>query len=159
MNKLALNAIKTSVKLNKTYVHTINNFGFDNIPKHIISELYKDGRYFSHVSEQWIEENYPLRTIYGCQKFDFQDIKYPETFYEAKTFTKYGCNFRSSFMKGTGRVFNDNLFQIHTKNAVFCIISNVNFPEIRVKFISGVDLLKLYPSGIISYNHYYNFFY
>jgi hypothetical protein len=32
MNKLVLNTIKTSVKLNKTYVHTIKNFGFDNIP-------------------------------------------------------------------------------------------------------------------------------
>jgi hypothetical protein len=52
-------------------------------------------------------------------------------------------------MKGQGRKFDLDVFTEKTKKLIFIIVSNVNFPEIKVKFMRGTDLLTLYPKGKI----------
>jgi len=149
---------QVSVELNITHDHTIENCGFGNVPTEIVNKTYKDGRAFSHLIEPWLESNYPLQYIPGCKSYDFIDKNHPEILYDAKTFTKGGCSFCPSNMLGQGRVFDKEKFEEKTKKLIFCIVSNINFPDIKVKFIRGIDLIKLYPTGKIPLKDFIKFF-
>jgi len=147
-----------SVILNKTFTHTIMDYTFDNLSNEICCNILKDGRVFSHYIEKWIEHNYPLKHIDGCKEYDFIDQNYPEILYDEKTFTKGGCRYMPSSMIGTGRSFNKEVFEEKSKKLIFCIVSNINFPEIKIKFIKGINLLELYPKGIIPLKDHIKFF-
>ena len=155
---LSASEMKCSVKLDTTYAHNIQNIGFGNVQQKEVIEIFKDGRVFSHLIEKWIETNYPLNHVPGCKSYDFTDRAFPDTKYDEKTFTRRGCDFRPSNMKGQGRKFEKKLFEEKTKKLVFCIVSNVNFPAIEIKFIRGVDLLSIYPNGKIPLKEHDKFF-
>ena len=138
-----------SVPLNITMTHTITNCGFGDLSQEVINTILKDGRPFSYFIELWLEKQYPLTHVKGCKSFDFTDGNFPDTLYDAKTFTKNECSFTPSNMKGQGRKFDLDVFTEKTKKLIFIIVSNVNFPEIKVKFMRGTDLLTLYPKGKI----------
>lgn len=138
-----------SVELNKTFTHTLVNFGFDNLQNDECIEIFKDGRVFAHFIEKWISKTYPLTHVTGCKDHDFTDNNYPETLYDEKTFTKRGCYYCPSNMLGQGRVFDKDIFEKKSKKMIFCIVSNTNFPEIKVRFMEGSVLLIKYPKGKI----------
>ena len=52
-------------------------------------------------------------------------------------------------MLGQGRTFDQAVFEEKTKKLIFCIVSNINFPNIKVRFVEGETLLKNYPKGVI----------
>jgi hypothetical protein len=141
--------ILCSVELNKTFTHVLENFGFDNLPTKECIEIFKDGRVFSHFIEHWLAKTYPLTHVQGCKKYDFIDNNYPEILYDEKTFTKGGCHYCPSNMLGQGRSFNKDIFEKKSKQMIFCIVSNTNFPEIKVRFVHGSVLLIKYPKGKI----------
>ena len=118
-----------SVELNKTFDHVIDNYTFGNLPEEICKNIFKDGRPFSHFIEKWIEQNYPLKHIEGCKKYDFTDKMYPNILYDEKTFTKRGCKFCPSNMIGQGRKFDKTQFEEKSKKLIFCIVSNIDFPQ------------------------------
>ena len=149
---------KLSVELNKTFTHIIENVSFGELPMQVVNEILKDGRPFSHFIEHWLASNYPLKWVGGCQPHDFVDINNEEIKYDEKTFTKGGCRFCPSNMLGQGRVFNQKIFEEKTNKLIFCIVSNVDFPKIKIKFIKGTDLIKIYPKGIINLKHHDKFF-
>ena len=148
----------TSIELNKTFTHIIENFSFGNLSKEYITEIFKDGRPFSYFIEKWLEQNYPLKHITGCKSYDFVDINNDQILYDEKTFTKKGCNFCPSNMLGQGRTFNEEVFIEKSNKLIFCIVSNINFPEIKIKFMKGSDLIKLYPKGKIHLKEHVKFF-
>lgn len=145
--KLNYNFKMNKIKYNITYTHILKNFSFGNIPKSIIVDTYKDGRAFAHFIEPWLSKNYPLIHIKGCKKYDHIDINNIK--YDQKTFTTRGCKFMPSNMIGEGRLFNKKVFQTKAKKLIYIIVSNINFPEIKIKFVKGINLIKKYPSGII----------
>jgi hypothetical protein len=147
-----------SVPLNTTFTHKLRNIGFDCLSEHLLNHLFKDGRPFSHFIEKWLEKNYNIDHVEGCKKYDFVDRKYPDTKYDEKTFTKRGCCYMPSNMLGQGRCFNQDEFQEKTNGLVFCIVSNINFPEIKIRFVRGSDLIKKYPKGKIPFKDYEKFF-
>jgi hypothetical protein len=148
----------TSIELNKTFTHTIEDFSFGNLSKEYITEIFKDGRPFSYFIEKWLEQNYPLKHITGCKSYDFVDMNNNDILYDEKTFTRQGCNFCPSNMLGQGRKFNEEVFIEKSNKLIFCIVSNINFPEIKIKFMKGSDLIKLYPKGKISLKEHIKFF-
>jgi hypothetical protein len=121
-------------------------------------DTYKDGRAFSHFIEPWLQFNYPIQHIKGCKKYDHISIYTNELKFEQKTFTKGGCKFMPSNMIGEGRKFNKTIFEQKCKELIYIIVSNINFPEIKVKFIKGIDLLSIYPTGIIPLKDFHKFF-
>ena len=141
---------------NTTYTHIIDNFRFGNIPIEILIEIYKDGRAFSHMIEPWLAENYPLTHIKKCKDHDHTDINNIK--YEQKTFTIRGCDFTQSNMKGKGRKFNKEIFQEKAKLLIYIIVSNVYFPQIKIKFLKGIDLIEQYPNGKIPLKDFNKFF-
>lgn len=147
-----------SVLLNKTYTHILKNLSFDKLSEIVILEILKDGRPFSHFIEHWLEETYPLKHIKGCKEYDFIDINNSEIKYDEKTFTKGGCKFCPSSMLGTGRKFNKEIFQEKANNMIYIIVSNINLPEIKIKFVSGSELIKTYPNGTIPLSDHVKFF-
>ena len=154
-----MTATKSSIILNETQTFIIENYSFGNLPKEELNEIYKDGREFAHIIEQWIpiQPQYSsLTRVKGCKEYDFIDdenIKYDE-----KTFTCNGCRFSPSNMQGAGRTFDKEVFEKKAKNLIYCIVSNINFPEIKIKFVKGSELIKTYPKGKIPLNHHDKFF-
>jgi hypothetical protein len=148
----------TSIELNETMVHVIEDFSFGNLPKSAIIEIYKDGRAFSHFIEPWLAENYPLNHVKGCKKYDHTDLNDANVKYDQKTFTARGCKFMPSNMIGEGRSFNKEVFEEKAKELIYIIVSNVNFPEIKIKFVKGIDLIVDYPTGAIPSKDFVKFF-
>ena len=149
---------KSSIKLNTTIIYSLKKYNFDDLTDEDCIEIYKDGRVFSHFIEKWLSKMFPLKHITGCKSYDFVDKNYSQTLYDQKTFTKNGCYFCPSNMLGQGRVFDQKVFEEKTKKLIFCIVSNINFPEIKIKFVRGTDLLKEYPKGKIKLQDHIKFF-
>ena len=147
-----------SVELNKTFEHEIVNISFGNLSREACIAILKDGRPFSHFIEVWLAENYPLVHVKGCKKHDFTDSNYPTILYDEKTFTSKGCSFCPSNMLGQGRKFDKEEFEEKSKKLIFCIVSNIDFPKIKIKFVRGSDLIKLYPKGKILSKDFIKFF-
>ena len=147
-----------SVELDKTFEHELENVTFDGLPSEKVIEIFKDGRPFSHFIEEWLENNYPLKHIKGCKEYDFIDKNHENTRYDEKTFTQGGCKFCPSSMIGTGRKFNQEEFEEKTKKLIFCVVSNIHFPRIKVRFTRGVKLLQQYPKGVIPLKDFDKFF-
>jgi hypothetical protein len=142
-----------SVELDKTSLHTVTDYGFDNLPNDTVNQIFKDGRVFSHFIEHWLAANYSLTHINGCKDHDFIDKNNSQITYDQKTFTHRGCRFMPSSMIGTGRTFNKEVFQEKASKLIYCIVSNIHFPQIKIKFIRGSTLIIKYPTGIIPFNH------
>jgi hypothetical protein len=147
-----------TIKYNTTFIHLLEEFSFGNLPKTTIIEIFKDGRAFSHFIEPWLANNYPLLHVKGCKKYDHIDITDENIKYDQKTFTSRGCKFMPSNMIGEGRVFNKEVFEEKAKTLVYIIVSNIHFPEIKVKFVRGVDLIVDYPTGVIPSKEFNKFF-
>ena len=150
--------LRTSVELNKTFVHLLPIPTFGNLLPEECVNIFKDGRPFSHFIEKWIEKNYPLIHITGCKDHDFVDRVFSETKYDEKTFTSKGCSFVPSNMLGQGRSFKAEVFKEKSSKLIYCIVSNVNFPEIKIRFINGSELDEKYPKGKIPLKDHIEFF-
>ena len=131
---------------NTTITKTLKDVSFDTLPLSVLKDLFEDGRIFSHFMERVLAQDYDLTHISGCKGHDLEgaDIKY-----EHKTFTKNGCKFMPSNMIGVGRTFDAATFHEKAKQLTYVICSNVRFPEIKIRFMKGTDLISLYPKGEI----------
>ena len=148
-----------AIVLNETQTFTIENNGFGNLPLEITNEVFKDGRTFSHFIERWIPNQHQyscLEWVKGCKEYDFIDNKNVK--YDEKTFTRNGCKFVPSNMLGAGRTFDKEVFEKKANNLIYCIVSNVNFPEIKIKFVKGSELIQKYPKGNIPLKDHVKFF-
>jgi hypothetical protein len=146
------------IELNKTYTHVLSNCGFDCLSEEIIQQIFKDGRAFSHFIEPWLAEKYPLNHVTGCKKYDHTSKSDESILYDQKTFTARGCNIKPSNMIGEGRKFDEEIFKEKASKLIYIIVSNINFPEIKVKFVKGTELLVKYPAGKIPSKHFEEFF-
>lgn len=151
--------LSCSVELDRTFDHEITDVAFGGLPTEKVMEIFKDGRVFSHFIEVWLEKEYPaLKHIKGCKEYDFIDRNHENTRYDEKTFTQGGCRYCPSSMIGTGRKFNREEFEEKTKKLIFCIVSNIHFPNINVRFVRGTKLLQQYPKGFIPLKNFDKFF-
>ena len=151
---------RTGIVLDRTFKHTIENVSFSNLPIETCHSILKDGRAFSHFIEKWLEQNYQLKHVQGCKKYDFEDLVNSDIKYDEKTFTHGGCSFCPSNMLGQGRTFDKTVFEEKTKHMIFVIVSNIHFPNIFVRFVNGSTLLEKYPNskGKISFKDHDTFF-
>lgn len=150
--------VKNQNIFNKTFVCNLTDYSFGNLPSQMIIEIFKDGRPFSHFIEKWLSLNFQLIHITGCKSYDFIDENDEIIKYDQKTFTSRGCKFMPSNMIGEGRKFDKEIFETKAQNLNYIIVSNVNFPEIKIKFVKGSDLLIDYPNGVIPSKEFIKFF-
>ena len=150
--------MKSQITFNITYIYNLAEFSFGNLPSQMIIEIFKDGRPFSHFIEKWLSLNFDLIHIGGCKAYDFVHENNENIKYDQKTFTVRGCKFMPSNMIGEGRTFNKEIFEEKAKKLIYIIVSNINFPEIKVKFMRGIDLIIDYPTGTIPLKDFNKFF-
>ena len=144
--------------MNQVHRFTLSNVAFDCLSSELVVKIFKDGRVFSHLIEPWLAQKFPITHVTGCKEYDFVDNDDPNIKYDQKTFTARGCKYYPSSMIGTGRKFDKTLFEEKANKLIYILVSNICFPEIRVKFVTGADLLAQYPKGEIPYAHYGKFF-
>ena len=139
----------------------LENVGFDGLDSETIKTIFLDGRAFSHFIEPWLAkrqwydkktgEPFRLNHIKGCKGHDFTVEHNGRTiFYDEKTFTQNGCKFMPSSMIGTGRKFNQEDFIEKVGKMNYIIVDNCQFPKIKIKWMTGKELIKSYPKGEIS---------
>ncbi len=78
---------KQTILYNTTYIHTLKDISFGNIPYTNMIEIFKDGRAFSHLIEPWLAINYPLIHVTGCKQYDHtndvtKNIKYEHLYFQ-----------------------------------------------------------------------------
>ena len=150
--------LNSNITHNITFRHTIENVSFGNLPPSVMTEIFKDGRAFSHFIEAWLAITYPLTHIKRCKQYDHTDVNDETVKYDQKTFTKRGCKYMPSNMIGEGRTFNQEIFKKKANQLIYIIVSNVHFPEIMVRFVKGCDLIVDYPTGNIPFKDFDKFF-
>lgn len=150
--------VKNQNIFNKTFIFNLVDYSFGNLPSQMIIDIFKDGRPFSHFIEKWLSLNFELIHIGGCKAYDFVDENDENIKYDQKTFTIRGCKFMPSNMIGEGRKFDKEIFETKAQNLTYIIVSNVNFPEIKIKFVKGTDLINTYPNGVIPSKDFIKFF-
>jgi hypothetical protein len=156
--ELVSSIVISNITHNTTFRHTIENVSFGNLPPSVMTEIFKDGRAFSHFIEAWLAINYPLIHIKRCKQYDHTDVNDETVKYDQKTFTKNGCKYMPSNMIGEGRTFNQEIFEKKANQLIYIIVSNVHFPEIMVRFVRGCDLIVDYPTGNIPFKDFDKFF-
>ena len=149
---------KIKMIFNETITLTIEEFSFHTLSNDVLKTIFKDGRIFAHFIEHQLSKDFNLKHVSGCKSHDIVDPDNPDIKYEQKTFTKKGCNFTPSNMIGQGRKFNKDVFVEKASKLNYIIVSNVNFPEIKIKFMTGTDLLSKYPNGKIPKKDFNQFF-
>jgi hypothetical protein len=148
----------TSVILNTTVTKLIANYSFGTLSTEVLNNLFKDGRIAAHFMEEMLAQDFGLTRIPGCQDHDLVDPSDTSLRYEEKTFTRNGCKIVPSNMLGQGRHFNQEVFEKKASGLIYAIVSVVNFPEIKIRFVRGIDLLPLYPKGEITLSQHEDFF-
>ena len=146
------------VVINNTETKVIDDLIVGRLPREVIIRLFKDGRVSSHFMEEILAQDYGLTRIGGCKDHDLVEPSEPSVRYEEKTFTGNGCKFVPSNMLGQGRHFDKEVFEKKASGLIYAIVSVVNFPEIKIRFVKGIDLLAKYPMGVIKISEHNEFF-
>lgn len=136
----------------KTYNFEIGDINFGLLKENEINEILKDGRHSSPWIEKILTYWFPfLKQIKGNKPYDHIDNDGNK--YDAKNFTKYGCNFMSSSMIGTGRKFDYEkcIKKIEELELTYILCDIVEIPTINIKFAKGVELIKKYQKGSIPF--------
>jgi hypothetical protein len=136
-------------EFNKTFITTITNYGFHTLSQKVVNNIYKDGRVFSHFMEHQLAQDFGLTHVTGCKGHDLTDPENSDIQYEQKTFTKKGCKLMPSNMIGTGRKFDKGKFIEKATKLNYIVVSNIEFPIIKIKFVSGSDIISRFPNGKI----------
>ena len=145
-------------ELNKTLTRTMSNVTFDTLPPENIRKIFKDGRILSHFMEHWLSQYFGLKYVTGCKDHDLVCPSNPDVKYDQKTFTQNGCKFMPSNMIGQGRHFDKAKFDEKSSRLIYIIVSNIDFPEIKIRFVRGSELARMYPTGSIPSSHHDKFF-
>jgi hypothetical protein len=134
-----------SVTLNKTFkfLFNTNEFKCAGLTEKEVIEMYKDGRVFSQWVERWLTKKFPLTRVTGCKKYDHIDLNNENIKYEAKTFTPAsGLSYAPSGHTGVGRTIDETIAKERASNLIYIIVSNIDFPNIKVRFMNGNDLMQ-----------------
>ena len=137
-------------EFDKVYHYDLTGtYAFGDLSDEALTEIFKDGRVASHLLERQLTKWYPSLThVGGCEDHDHVDENNVK--YDAKNFTKNGLKFMPSSMLGTGRKFDQRLFESKTEKMNYICCDIREFPRVRVVFKEGSELSKEYPKGTIS---------
>lgn len=140
------------IEFNKTYPFDIptDTFSWCDLTKEELIELFQDGRVASWFFERQIPKWFPELTYINTKGYDHVDEQGNK--YDAKGFTKNGCGFMPSKMKGVGRTFDAKSAHAHADEISYIIHDIREFPSVNLIFKKGSDLTKEFPNCKISNN-------
>jgi len=126
-----------------TQTFTIDNVSFGDLTKEQCNDILTDGRLASHFLERQLEIWYPYLTFVDGKGHDHVDTD--GNLYDQKCFTKGGLAFAPSNMIGKGRSIDEAVATNHCKDIIYICCDIIDFPTVRVKFVTGKELMKDYP--------------
>jgi hypothetical protein len=132
------------IEFDKTYSFKIENVGFGCLSLEEIIDILKDGRVASHFLERMLEKWFPELEFVDGNGYDHVN-KGNQVKYDQKCFTKGGCGFAKSILVGGGRTFDLSEATKHSAEMNYILCDIVEFPEVRVVFAEGKNLLTRYP--------------
>jgi len=136
----------------KTHTFNIDTTSFGELSTEELTDIFLDGRFISPFLERHIPIWFPhLTHIKGNKPYDH--IDQDDNKYDAKNFTKNGLQFMPSGMIGTGRKYDKVvcLKKIQKYDMIYILCDITGFPEIRIVFAKGEDLLNIYGNARIPY--------
>lgn len=136
-----------NIELDRVYVFQCSA-SFGTLSQSVVNQLFKDGRVASPFLERQLELWFPDLTFVDGKGYDHVDIHLQK--YDAKCFTKCGAKFCPSVMLGAGRSVNEEKLWEHAMDMIYIFCDVVDFPQVRVVYKKGSDLLK-YPKGSIPF--------
>ena len=132
-------------------VFEIQNVSFGDLKQEQVNEILKDGRLASHFLERQLCVWYPKLTFVDGKGHDHVDTE--GNLYDQKCFTQGGLNFAPSNMIGKGRTLNEEVAHAHAKKITYIACDILDFPKVKVRFVSGEELLKDYPKCKVPFKH------
>jgi hypothetical protein len=136
-----------NIELDRVYIFSCSA-SFGTLSQSVVNQLFKDGRVASPFLERQLELWFPDLTFVDGKGYDHVDTVFQK--YDAKCFTKRGAKFCPSNMLGVGRSVNEEKLWKHAVDMVYIFCDIVDFPQVRVVYKKGSDLLK-YPKGSIPF--------
>lgn len=130
----------------------IENVAFGDLAEETVSQILGDGRIASHFLERQLEIWYPFLKFVDAKGYDHINTDDANDRYDQKCFTKGGLGFAPSSMIGAGRRIDGDVAYNHCKDITYICCDIVDFPKVRVRFVPGGDLLKLYPGFRIPFS-------
>ena len=121
----------------------VENVSFGDLTEEELSKMFTDGRLASHFLERQLTKWFPFLTFVDKKGHDHIDED--GNMYDQKCFTKGGLGFAPSHMGGKGRVFVQEEAHEHAKKITYICCDITEFPDVRVKFAEGKDLIKEFP--------------
>lgn len=142
---------------NTTYTFRIHQFAFGDLKNNDLLDLFFDGRVSSKFLEKHIPLWFPTLSFVDKTGYDFIDSSQKAKTegrdkIDQKAFTKRGANYAPSGMIGVGRKVNLEAFSAHAENISYCFTDITKFPEVRVCFWTGKDLINKFGHNKINHS-------
>lgn len=139
--------------MNEIQFNTIYRFNFPitigTLSADVVAKLGKDGRFLSHALEYQLADWFPLIRV-DQTHYDLVDKATQTIKYEAKCFTNNGAKLLPSKMQGSKREVDYPAFMDIALNTIYIVLDITAFPEIRVVFIEGQEVLKRFSNAKIT---------
>ena len=119
------------------------NLAFGDVKGEEMIEMYKDGRAAAPPMQLQITKWFPELTYVNAIGYDHVDTAGVR--YEAKGFTKWGCDFKPSKMIGSGRVFNEDEAREQARKLLYIFYDITDFPRTPLICRAGKELVEAYP--------------
>ena len=122
-----------------------------------VLELFKDGRIASPFLERLVELWFDNLKFVDKKGYDHICLQSGQK-YDLKCFTKRGMSFALSQMLGAGRKVDKDVLKEHAETMIYICCDINDFPNIRIRFADGKELIQKYPNGKIPFSHREKFF-
>jgi hypothetical protein len=123
---------------------------FGDMPNEELYQLFKDGRVSSKFLESYIPIWFPELKFVDQDGYDHIDVATESVKWDLKGFTKGGASYVPSSMIGAGRKINIEEAQEHANEINYIFSDITEFPNVRIQFKTGKELVKQFPSGKIA---------
>lgn len=141
--------------LNHVYKFTVSQPTFGSLTNEQVNRLFRDGR-MSKFLELQMTDYFPTLNYVDKHGHDYEmKMSVPgfENMIEMKCFTKQGLKYMPSNMIGAKRTLDVDVFHEKAKNLTYLFCDISEFPEIRVVFKSGNEMIEKFPRGRITPTH------
>jgi len=143
------------IEYNKVYNFDVKA-SFGDLPQETVNKKFRDGRAASHFLEMQLEVWFPELTFVDAKGHDHVDENGKK--YDQKCFTKGGLGFAPSHMGGKGRVFVKEEAHDHARDVTYICCDIVDFPNVKVVFKRGRQLIEQYPQCKVKFAQREEFF-
>lgn len=126
---------------------------FGDLDRQTVYELFQDGRVASKFLEHYVPLWFPELKFVDATGYDHVDVATGNLKWDLKGFTKGGASYVPSNMLGAGRTINLQEAHDHANTIDYIFSDVVEFPQVKIRFKSGRELVNEFPRGKIDFKY------